>query len=114
MLDQFNATVGIARLHTVSDHAVDAALSQIQNNLFDVGADLVTPGEGKGPDGARLTVTAAQVKWGEDQVDRLNDELSRCYRPAGRRVAGDDSSAPRAHHLPARGAIDGRTDGQAG
>jgi len=74
-LDETNAALGIARLHTVSDHAVHAALSHIQNDLFDVGADLATPGQGKGPDGARLTVTAAQVTWLEDQIDRLNDEL---------------------------------------
>jgi cob(I)alamin adenosyltransferase len=75
-LDETNAAVGIARLHTASDHAVHAALSHIQNDLFDVGADLATPGQGNGPDGARLTVTAAQVKWLEDQIDRLNDELN--------------------------------------
>jgi cob(I)alamin adenosyltransferase len=74
-LDETNAALGIARLHTVSDHAVHSALSRIQNDLFDVGADLATPGTGKGPDGARLTVTAAQVKWLEDQIDRLNEEL---------------------------------------
>jgi cob(I)alamin adenosyltransferase len=43
--------------------------------LFDVGADLCTPGKGKGPGGARLTVTAAQVAWLESEIDRLNDEL---------------------------------------
>jgi cob(I)alamin adenosyltransferase len=75
-LDETNAAIGIARLHTVSEHAVHSALSHIQNDLFDVGADLATPGQGKGPDGARLTVTAAQVKWIEDQIDRLNDELT--------------------------------------
>jgi cob(I)alamin adenosyltransferase len=74
-LDETNAAIGIARLHTVSDHAVHSALSHIQNDLFDVGADLATPGQGKGPDGARLTVTAVQVKWLEEQIDRLNDEL---------------------------------------
>ena len=75
-LDETNAAVGIARLHTVSDHAVHAALSHIQNDLFDVGADLATPGQGKGPDGARLTVTAAQVAWLEAEIDRLNAALS--------------------------------------
>jgi len=74
-LDETNAAIGVARLHTVSDHAVHSALSHIQNDLFDVGADLATPGQGQGPGGARLTVTAAQVKWLEDQIDRLNEEL---------------------------------------
>jgi cob(I)alamin adenosyltransferase len=51
-------------------------LSRIQNDLFDVGADLCTPGQGKGPGGARLTVTANQVTWLESEIDRLNAELS--------------------------------------
>jgi cob(I)alamin adenosyltransferase len=74
-LDETNSVLGIARLHTGNDAALDAALSRIQNDLFDVGADLTTPGKGKGPGGARLTVTAAQVEWLEAEIDRLNDEL---------------------------------------
>src|ERR1700688_3050265 len=46
-LDETNAAVGIARLHTKDDAALDAALSRIQNDLFDVGADLTTPRKGK-------------------------------------------------------------------
>ena len=74
-LDETNSVLGIARLHTGGDAALDAALSRIQNDLFDVGADLTTPGKGRGPGGARLTVTAAQVEWLEAEIDRLNDEL---------------------------------------
>jgi cob(I)alamin adenosyltransferase len=74
-LDETNSVIGIARLHTAEDSALDAALSRIQNDLFDVGADLTTPGKGRGPGGARLTVTAAQVDWLETEIDRLNDEL---------------------------------------
>jgi cob(I)alamin adenosyltransferase len=74
-LDEANAAVGMARLHTASDVTLDAALSRIQNDLFDVGADLTMPGKGKGPGGARLTVTKAQVTWLEDEIDRLNAEL---------------------------------------
>jgi cob(I)alamin adenosyltransferase len=75
-LDEANAAIGIARLHTANDVTLDAALSRIQNDLFDVGADLCTPGKGKGPDGARLTVTQAQVDWLENEIDRLNDDLA--------------------------------------
>jgi cob(I)alamin adenosyltransferase len=74
-LDETNSVLGIARLHTGGDAALDAALSRIQNDLFDVGADLTTPGKGRGPGGARLTVTAAQVEWLEAEIDRLNDDL---------------------------------------
>jgi cob(I)alamin adenosyltransferase len=80
-IDECNAAIGLARLHTAQnaspDHAaLDAALSRIQNDLFDVGADLCTPGKGKGPGGARLTVTENQVTWLEAEIDRLNAELS--------------------------------------
>ncbi len=75
-LDELNAALGLARLHTREDAALDAALSRIQNDLFDAGADLTMPGKGKGPDGARLTVTDNQVTWLESEIDRLNAELS--------------------------------------
>jgi cob(I)alamin adenosyltransferase len=82
-IDETNAAIGIARLHTGDDAALDNALSRIQNDLFDVGADLCTPikeggkGDGgKGPDGARLTVTDKQVAWLEAEIDRLNEGLS--------------------------------------
>ena len=75
-LDEVNAAIGIARLHTAEDAALDAALGRIQNDLFDVGADLTTPDKGKGPGGARLTVTATQVTWLETEIDRLNADLA--------------------------------------
>jgi len=75
-LDEANAAIGVARLHTGGDAGLDGALSHIQNDLFDVGADLSTPGTGKGPGGARLTVTAKQVTWLEHQIDRLNADLA--------------------------------------
>jgi cob(I)alamin adenosyltransferase len=75
-LDEVNAAIGVARLHTTGDAALDTALSRIQNDLFDVGADLCTPGRGKGPGGARLTVTDKQVAWLEAEIDRLNAELA--------------------------------------
>jgi|SRR5579871_2380020 cob(I)alamin adenosyltransferase len=74
-VDETNAAIGLARLHTRHDAELDAALARIQNDLFDVGADLCTPGQGKGPDGARLTVTAAQVAWLESEIDRFNAAL---------------------------------------
>jgi cob(I)alamin adenosyltransferase len=76
-LDEVNAVIGIARLHTADDQVLDAVLSRIQNDLFDVEADLCMPSEGgKGPGGAKLTVTDAQVTWLESEIDRLNAELA--------------------------------------
>ena len=75
--DETNAAIGVARLHTRDHGALDAALARIQNDLFDVGADLCTPVKagGKGEGGARLTVTDNQVAWLEAEIDRLNEEL---------------------------------------
>jgi cob(I)alamin adenosyltransferase len=80
-IDETNAAIGVARLATRDNAALDAALSRIQNDLFDVGADLCTPAKaddsgGKGPGGARLTVTDNQVNWLEAEIDRLNEELN--------------------------------------
>jgi cob(I)alamin adenosyltransferase len=73
-VDEVNAVIGIARLHAAGD--LDLTLARIQNDLFDVGADLCMPDKGKGPGGTRLDVTDAQVEWLERQIDRLNGELS--------------------------------------
>ena len=73
-LDEVNAVIGVARLHTGGDQQVDSALARIQNDLFDVEAELCLAT--KGPGGAALTVTAAQVAWLEDEIDRLNEELA--------------------------------------
>ncbi|MEX0753220.1 MAG: cob(I)yrinic acid a,c-diamide adenosyltransferase, partial [Xanthobacteraceae bacterium] len=53
---------------------LDAMLARIQNDLFDVEADLCL--SEKGPGGARLTVTDAQVEWLEREIDRLNADLA--------------------------------------
>jgi cob(I)alamin adenosyltransferase len=76
-LDEVNATVGLVRLHTQGDPVLDAMLSRIQNDLFDVEADLCVVGDqGKGPGGAKLNVTDAQVTWLEQQIDQLNEDLA--------------------------------------
>jgi cob(I)alamin adenosyltransferase len=76
-VDELNACLGIARLHTADEPSVDAMLARIQNDLFDLGADLCTPqsAKGKGPGGARLAVTDAQVTRLEQEIDALNAEL---------------------------------------
>jgi cob(I)alamin adenosyltransferase len=74
--DEVNATIGLARLHTTSEPQIDAMLGRIQNDLFDLGADLCSPDKGKGPGGARLTVNAQQVARLESEIDTLNAELA--------------------------------------
>jgi cob(I)alamin adenosyltransferase len=73
-LDEVNAVIGLVRLHTAGDAALDPALARIQNDLFDVEADLCL--SEKGPGGARLTVTDTQVTWLEGEIDRLNADLA--------------------------------------
>src|SRR4029079_11826977 len=73
-LDEVNATIGLVRLHTGADTSFDAQLARIQNDLFDVEADLCL--SEKGPGGARLTVTDTQVAWVEAQIDTLNAGLA--------------------------------------
>jgi cob(I)alamin adenosyltransferase len=75
-VDEVNAVIGLARLHVAGNPELDPVLARIQNDLFDVGADLCLPDKGKGPGGARLDVTEAQVEWLERQIDRLNGELA--------------------------------------
>jgi cob(I)alamin adenosyltransferase len=74
-VDELNAVIGLARLHIGADAEVDAMLGRIQNDLFDLGADLSTPDKGKGPSGARLTIVDAQSERLEREIDRLNAAL---------------------------------------
>ena len=76
-LDEVNAAIGIVRLHTEGDAALDAMLLRIQNDIFDVEADLciLDGAKGKGPGGAKLNVTGKQVEWIEQQIDALNEDL---------------------------------------
>ncbi len=73
-LDEVNAVLGLVRLHTAADKILDDVLGRIQNDLFDVEADLCL--SEKGPGGARLTVTDAQVDWLEKEIDRFNAGLA--------------------------------------
>jgi cob(I)alamin adenosyltransferase len=77
-IDETNAAIGVVRLHTPDDAEIDAMLGRIQNDLFDLGADLCAPAsdKGRGPGGARLTVSEAQVTRLETEIDRLNADLA--------------------------------------
>jgi cob(I)alamin adenosyltransferase len=89
-VDETNAVIGLARLHTGdTDPALDAMLARIQNDLFDLGADLCFPDETK--DGsARLSVTDAQVGRLESEIDEMNrslEPLRSFVLPGGRPAA---------------------------
>jgi len=75
-VDEVTAAIGVARLHTKDAPIIDAMLGRIQNDLFDLAADLCSPDKGKGPGGERLAVNASQVKRLEDEIDTLNAELA--------------------------------------
>ncbi|MBO6519327.1 MAG: cob(I)yrinic acid a,c-diamide adenosyltransferase [Rhodospirillales bacterium] len=71
--DEANAVIGLARLHTEGD--ADAMLARIQNDLFDLGADLCTPEDGKRSDGA-LRIVDEQVTRLENEIDAMNENLA--------------------------------------
>ena len=71
-VDEANAAIGIVRLH--ADPAADAMLDRIQNDLFDLGADLCTPEGGRRGPGA-LRILAAQVERLEQEIDEMNTAL---------------------------------------
>ncbi|MDB5411655.1 MAG: cob(I)yrinic acid a,c-diamide adenosyltransferase [Rhodospirillales bacterium] len=72
-VDEANAAVGLARLHASGDD--DAMLARIQHDLFDLGADLCTPEDGRRSEGA-LRIVAAQVERLEREIDMMNELLA--------------------------------------
>lgn len=75
-VDETNASIGMARVHLGGAHSdVDAILGRIQNDLFDLGADLTVPEGGQKAAREPLRVADAQVKRLEDEIDKLNGEL---------------------------------------
>ncbi|HLW27698.1 MAG TPA: cob(I)yrinic acid a,c-diamide adenosyltransferase [Kiloniellales bacterium] len=71
-VDEANAIIGLARLHTTGE--IDALLARVQNDLFDLGADLSTP-EKEAPKYPPLRIQASQVTALEAAIDRYNAEL---------------------------------------
>jgi cob(I)alamin adenosyltransferase len=72
-VDESNAAIGLARLHTKGE--LDDMLARIQNDLFDLGADLCVPETARRTEG-RLRVSDAQVERLEREIDAMNEELS--------------------------------------
>ena len=71
-VDEANAAIGMARLH--ADSEAEAMLARIQNDLFDLGADLCTPEDGRKAAGA-LRILPAQVERLEHEIDAMNAAL---------------------------------------
>ena len=76
-VDETNAAIGLVRLHATGE--ADEMLARIQNDLFDLGADLCTPEKPESPDSDpdwALRITPSQVERLEREIDRLNAELA--------------------------------------
>ncbi|WP_374545082.1 cob(I)yrinic acid a,c-diamide adenosyltransferase [Rhodoblastus sp.] len=75
-VDEANSAVGVARLSTAALPELDAMLERIQNDLFDLGADLATPPSDKPLGYEPLRIVMAQVSRLEQEIDALNARLS--------------------------------------
>jgi len=71
-VDEANGVLGLARLYTTADKSADAMLARIQNDLFDLGADLCIPAENN----QKLRITQVQVDRLEAEIDSMNESLA--------------------------------------
>ena len=74
-IDETNSAIGVARLHTADMPDLDAMLMRIQNDLFDLGADLSTPETDEPPAYEPLRIIDHQVERLEHDIDALNADL---------------------------------------
>jgi cob(I)alamin adenosyltransferase len=74
-VDETNACLGLARTHTAGSGDLDAILARLQNELFDLGADLATPAKADEAEGSKLRILDSQVARLEAEIDALNAEL---------------------------------------
>jgi cob(I)alamin adenosyltransferase len=74
-IDETNSAIGVARLHTTQFEQLDAMLFRIQNDLFDLGADLATPDTGEALSYEPLRIVESQVTRLENEIDALNADL---------------------------------------
>ncbi|TIQ57181.1 MAG: cob(I)yrinic acid a,c-diamide adenosyltransferase [Mesorhizobium sp.] len=95
-IDEANACIGMARIHTAATYpAIDAMLGRIQNDLFDLGADLAVPDDGKPLGYEPLRVIASQTERVEKDIDLLNKDL----QPLKSFVLNGGTAAAAALHL---------------
>ncbi|MGB3337783.1 MAG: cob(I)yrinic acid a,c-diamide adenosyltransferase [Devosia sp.] len=75
-VDEANASIGVARIHTTSMPKIDMLLGRIQNDLFDVGSDLATPGaDDAAAEYPTLRIRPVQTEFLEKQIDHYNADL---------------------------------------
>ena len=75
-VDEVNACIGAARVAAKADGTLDQMLGRIQNDLFDLGADLATPESGTTPTHELLRIASQQVDRLEREIDQLNLEMA--------------------------------------
>jgi cob(I)alamin adenosyltransferase len=89
-VDEANSAIGVAIAALDSGHTAVTDLRRIQNDLFDLGADIATPGKDFSPDEMNLRIVPSQVDWLESAIDRANaqlDPLTSFILPGGGRAA---------------------------
>ena len=94
-VDEANACIGLARLHTTAEAHLDDVLARIQNDLFDLGADLATPPSPDETPERTLRIIDAQVERLEREIDLLNGALA----PLTSFILPGGSAAAAALHL---------------
>ncbi len=92
-VDEANSAIGVAA--TLAEEGIRAALMRVQNDLFDLGADLATPGDDFAPSAMVLRVVAAQVIRLETEIDAMNAGLA----PLTSFILPGGSAAAAALHL---------------
>lgn len=75
-VDETNACLGLARVHMAADTDLDAMLARIQNELFDLGADVAAPPKKDDADGSVLRILDSQVARLESEIDTMNEALA--------------------------------------
>ncbi|KJF73117.1 cob(I)yrinic acid a,c-diamide adenosyltransferase [Agrobacterium arsenijevicii] len=91
-VDETNSAIGVARLHTRGMEKLDAMLFRIQNDLFDLGADLATPETDEPPAYEPLRIIESQVTRLENEIDDLNatlEPLTSFVLPGGNAAAAN-------------------------
>ncbi|KAA3501716.1 cob(I)yrinic acid a,c-diamide adenosyltransferase [Rhizobium rhizogenes] len=91
-VDETNSAIGVVRLHTNGLEKLDAMLFRIQNDLFDLGADLATPDSGEPLSYEPLRIVESQVTRLENEIDEINaalDPLTSFVLPGGNAAAAN-------------------------